>query len=528
MTTFVDFQTPITASWLNFIDTKLGRLVSAKDFGAMGDGVTDDSAAIAAAVASVITTGGVIFFPPGTYNIGTGISTSGIGSGGKAISIQGSGVGATIFNRLNGCGNIFNFRNIPSGSSMRDFTVNCNAIANPTSAAHTIVMGEGSDILVENIVINEPKTGGVMILSSIGGDSDGPAIKNCLIRNVKVNGSTPSGAYKGIDVGILIAGTNVSNSGIVDCQVVKVGTDVSLSPGMGIELKYTGNNCYISNCYVEDALQGFGFATNGSVNCPYVRLNNLHAKACVTGFSGYLDDSVIDNIIVDHNNVSGLLEPFQIMGSRNTFSNLSIKNMLNTTKYHLRFIAPASNNYVQVGSIYNTNSVTALVSFEATCTNNNVVLGTISGISVPSFADPTIVLNLNTSATAPNTVVREGWTPVAELTMPSATVPATPVVASGEGQLIINPTTKMVNITCPTVATYGLYSILGGSDGQTLTIRTVSSGRDVVITNSGLGGNIYMVGGASFTLTTTSCSVVLRYQYAGITPGWYEISRATI
>jgi len=46
---------------------KLRDVVSVKDFGAVGDGVADDTAAIQAAVDAVPLTGGCVFFPPGTY-----------------------------------------------------------------------------------------------------------------------------------------------------------------------------------------------------------------------------------------------------------------------------------------------------------------------------------------------------------------------------------------------------------------------------------------------------------------------------
>jgi hypothetical protein len=48
---------------------KFRDVVSVKDFGAVGDGVTNDTAAIQAAIDSVSSAGGTVFFPPGTYRI---------------------------------------------------------------------------------------------------------------------------------------------------------------------------------------------------------------------------------------------------------------------------------------------------------------------------------------------------------------------------------------------------------------------------------------------------------------------------
>ena len=61
------------------VQTKLRESVSVQDFGAVGNGVADDTAAIQAAITSAQSNGGVVFFPRGQYRVTTGnISVSGI------------------------------------------------------------------------------------------------------------------------------------------------------------------------------------------------------------------------------------------------------------------------------------------------------------------------------------------------------------------------------------------------------------------------------------------------------------------
>jgi len=56
------------------VEVKLQEFVSVKDFGAVGDGVVDDTAAIQNAYNAIKTTGGTLIFPSGTYNFYLDIS----------------------------------------------------------------------------------------------------------------------------------------------------------------------------------------------------------------------------------------------------------------------------------------------------------------------------------------------------------------------------------------------------------------------------------------------------------------------
>jgi hypothetical protein len=79
------------------VQTKLRESVSVKDFGAVGDGVTDDTAAIQAAitaVAAVSLTGvgsKIVFFPKGTYKITTTLLVAG-----SDIILQGEGIVSSL------------------------------------------------------------------------------------------------------------------------------------------------------------------------------------------------------------------------------------------------------------------------------------------------------------------------------------------------------------------------------------------------------------------------------------------------
>ena len=63
---------------LDAINAKLAEWVSVKDFGAAGDGVTDDTAAIEAAIAAATTAKTTLVFPSGTYKLVTPSNINGL------------------------------------------------------------------------------------------------------------------------------------------------------------------------------------------------------------------------------------------------------------------------------------------------------------------------------------------------------------------------------------------------------------------------------------------------------------------
>lgn len=79
---------------------RLAEVKNVKDFEAKGDGVTDDTAAIQAAVNSIATLysaqqSGTVYFPSGTYLISSpGISLNGFG--GKSIKFVGEGYSSQL------------------------------------------------------------------------------------------------------------------------------------------------------------------------------------------------------------------------------------------------------------------------------------------------------------------------------------------------------------------------------------------------------------------------------------------------
>ena len=137
------------------VESKLKDVVSVKDFGAVGDGVTDDRLAIEAAINTAAVSGGTVFFPKGTYGIGRYISC--IASNIKLVGDNGA-----LIKQLS-----------PSAGYIRDGI----RVGNPL-AADGGTNNAGSPTFVENVTVSNLRFEncriGVWLVYA----------KNCVVENI--------------------------------------------------------------------------------------------------------------------------------------------------------------------------------------------------------------------------------------------------------------------------------------------------------------------------------------------------------
>jgi hypothetical protein len=117
------------------VQAKLRETVSVKDFGAAGDGSTDDSAAVQAAI-NTMTAGGTLVFPFGTYKINTSIL---VPYSNITILGNGSTIDATtlVYNpAVRGSGAVFRFVS-PNATNSRTLTATAAAGTNTLTLSST-------------------------------------------------------------------------------------------------------------------------------------------------------------------------------------------------------------------------------------------------------------------------------------------------------------------------------------------------------------------------------------------------------
>lgn len=216
------------------VGDKLRETVSVKDFGATGDGTTDDTAAIRAAVDYANVAGGTVYFPAGTYLVGSapGIQVH------SYVHLLGSGSGASVI-RTNGNLTAPMFNTVGSRICFDRLALQA---PNTVNAAALINMTGGENITVHRCMLDGGHT--AIWLSPRDGES---------LSEVRITDNTMEhfnfGVYIGSHHTQLIGGT-IRNV-IIDRNVIAKGQKIG-SGGDGIKTVRSCSHLIISNNYIAD------------------------------------------------------------------------------------------------------------------------------------------------------------------------------------------------------------------------------------------------------------------------------------
>jgi hypothetical protein len=155
------------------IQDKLRDIVSVKDFGAAGDGVTNDTAAIQAAIAAILPTG-IVFFPSGRY-VHTGLTVS------ANITLRGESMTATTLINNTDTPSLTVKRTASSGALLNCgiFQMTLQGSTGASSAQHGLIIdGCSSGYLVDQVRCLQHGGDGFRIRAG----SIGPMFQNIVAR----------------------------------------------------------------------------------------------------------------------------------------------------------------------------------------------------------------------------------------------------------------------------------------------------------------------------------------------------------
>jgi len=138
---WIGFQPSGAGAVARSAQEKMRDNVSVKDFGAIGDGVADDTAAIQAA----INAGKAVYFPPGTYNI-----TAELALANEGTVLMGASRYGTIIRQVTLNAKILNISNIFCGAHRIGFIYNGTPASGATVAHVTAGFASFSDIIIRS------------------------------------------------------------------------------------------------------------------------------------------------------------------------------------------------------------------------------------------------------------------------------------------------------------------------------------------------------------------------------------------
>ena len=237
--TDITYTLTATGAVQQTVQTKLEQYVSVKDFGAVGDGVTNDRAAINSALAAAKR----VYFPAGTYLVSGGSIE--LPDGVDGISMTGDGVSTKL---TGGNSNGVILIQDHDGVYIADMWIESTLAAfGCISSFHQ----EISDVVIERckfttngaILTNGIKM--VMDNSTIG--LDGMVIRDCVFN---------APGRMGVEIQNNNTGDTVAryrNVTIENCKFLRTGEAVGggTSAGMGISLTGEGENCEVIGNYFD-------------------------------------------------------------------------------------------------------------------------------------------------------------------------------------------------------------------------------------------------------------------------------------
>lgn len=393
------------------INQKLSEIVSIKDFGAVGDGTTDDTSAIQAALNS----GKILFIPQGTY-----LCTSPLTSASKNVVMFGHSKTESVLLFQSTSGLDFSFDiipsvNIPNSVELYDFTVKPATSISGTGVSlvwtDRIAQPRMSAIVDITISVNDNAlafTNGLEVVNCFQGDFSysnilggstgiGVLLDSCVsIHFIKVEIVGFETGFKTIDSfpGSQCEGIVISNSTIYNCSDIAVdighsiftnisdthlfGVNSALTiTGFNSQSNFTANTCYVSGAAAIGihliSAQAIGIS-NTTIQCV--------ASAVGTATAMLIEIGAFQNRITGIDASAGAIG-ISIQGSDNiiTGSMASATTPITYTSLAQNYIAGFSLNGAPGGTLFGSTSPGAgLFSM-----SNNGTTYTGSGIS---FAGP--------------------------------------------------------------------------------------------------------------------------------------------
>lgn len=314
----------------------LRRTVSVKDFGAVGDGVADDTIKVQAAIDAIASVGGgIVYFPVGNYRcnvvLKANVTLTSLGTGtfgylasgtNKGVILTQAAAGFVVDTPATGISNCaivgINFKGLGAGTAgggVRFQDVQWGAVKQcsfDNFADQAVLKNAGNantfeDILTTNVLLNRTRSTQNGCIELAGGADD-------FLSRIEANPSLTTG---------------VSDANLRVCAIVIRSANVFASNCVGEFADWgfytTGNYCRFVNCRA-DQNKGSGFYCGGT---------SLYSN-CLSLSNGQAAANTYDG--------------FYVGGFGDSFSNCASKNLTSSVRYG--FYDPVNNSSVSARNTY--------------------------------------------------------------------------------------------------------------------------------------------------------------------------------
>lgn len=468
-----------------------GAPINVLDFGAVGDGTTDDFLAFQSAVAA-LPNGGTIYIPPGTY-----VTNSFFEFICDNISFVGSGI-STVLKSLDtttnstGTGNHCTLFVTGDNCSISNLKIDGNKAAVDVSVTRRDgVKIEGNNGVIENVTTIDTVSAGVFVYNG-----DNLSVKNCTVldagKDVATNNSF--GVFCASTTNVLISGNYVKTT---------------LQSGI---FSYDSTYVTISNNVVTDAENGIRISPLAPANDAYSTITGN----VISDSSGDLIRFTGNYVTVSGNVCTGSTNGSGANSEGGTCQTITGNTFANNIQNGIRIggtVASSRKLCISGNTCYGN-------------TGNGIYLVGGTGVSITDALISGNMLAGNTDMgirTAAASVASTAWIGT------NNTLDWTKVVFNFTNWTYHNNTTRGQNITAASTIYVGdanLYAVAGTAD-----ITTISGGIDnqeITLRFTANAASSGIIEGSNIRLTTanfvyTSASILKLVNFDGT---WFEVSRA--
>jgi hypothetical protein len=349
----VTYDPPFTGSVATNVEAKLAQTVSVKDFGAVGDGVTDDTAAIQAALNSGA---GAVYMPTGTYSVSDQLDVI-------SCSLYGDGPASEIiFTGLSG--------NVIETTGYVKRSISNLKISNSSNVGIGVNITDAIGVTVSKVIFSTLSKG-VNFTNSVGGFVYGCSIENCEFTDnshaIFMAASKQANIINITDNLINVLGGDAAATGIScygnDTEINITGNIIQGGDGRAIVIDGSGSaGFHISNNWME--------FSGGALTLPIVQIGTTYD---------------IKNVTITNNiSVRTTYHPYAIGGTGKVYNAVIQNNYFDgNIVYAVAGVHPAYANII--GGIVSENFITNVAASGQVKIQNTATQPTHPDVYIGSF-----------------------------------------------------------------------------------------------------------------------------------------------